>query len=337
MYSCYSCYCCSDTRKFYSKLIGSLNEDANYYCNECYHKVQDDEEKLIEYFVKSGSNIASIIKQDYVIDYVNPTSSSAIIKPMNIHKIVSENINGIKTDFVMIELEEYNHYMSLVAISNKKLINEEMLKKQKQKQEKQEEVERRKIQDINEKEKRYQEKQRKIDEKIELEAKINRHNNDKIKKEKEELMEQFKEVFNNDKTAKISKCNFCKEFKVFPYHFKDENNNFYKKSYTQDKRQEKAVCCISCFEKEEQKKEDRILENTHYCEICKSSYIAFTNDMVVCHLKSTKHKRNENKLKGKTDLSLLTAKELMKICSKTLDEKGMYRINNYTKPKKMNW
>ena len=43
-----------------------------------------------------------------MIDYVNQVSSSAIIKPLNIHKIVSENINGIKKDFVMIELEEYN-------------------------------------------------------------------------------------------------------------------------------------------------------------------------------------------------------------------------------------
>ena len=121
-YSCYSCYCCNNTRKFYSKLIGSLNEDANCYCDECFYKVQDDEEKLIEYFNKSGSNMASIIKQEYVIYYVNPVSSSAIIKPMNIHKIVSENIDGIKKDFVMIELQEYNHYMSLVAISNKNLL-----------------------------------------------------------------------------------------------------------------------------------------------------------------------------------------------------------------------
>ena len=37
---------------------------------------------------------------------------------------------------------------------------------------------------------------------------------------------------------------------------------------------------------------------------------------------------------NKKDLSLLSVKELQKICSKTLNDDGTYRINNYTRSKK---
>ena len=65
--------------------------------------------------------------------------------------------------------------------------------------------------------------------------------------------------------------------------------------------------------------------------------------MIVAHLNSTKHKKNKqaleetkegNTVQRKKDLSLLSVKELMKICSKTIKEDGTYRINNYTRIKK---
>ena len=200
----------------------------------------------------------------------------------------------------------------------------------KEEQAKQEAVERRKIEAIYEKEKRDIEKENKAKSKIELEIKINRHNNEKIKKEKEDLKENYKEVFETNPEAIIKKCCFCKTYKIFPYHFKDENNKSFLRKYTKDKKQEKAICCIDCFEEVEIKKEDKKLSYTHHCSICNKSFVAYTNDLYVSHLKSTQHKRNEAKLNEKIELSLLNIKELQSICSKTVDENGLIRVNNYT-------
>ncbi len=48
---------------------------------------------------------------------------------LNLYKIVSETIDGIKNFFVMIEFEEYNNYMLHIARSNKKLIDDETINK----------------------------------------------------------------------------------------------------------------------------------------------------------------------------------------------------------------
>lgn len=331
---CSLCSTGSNLKKYCSKFVGSLEEDASYYCNECYDKVKDDDDKLIKFSIQKGENIANIVKQKHIIEYVNPTSSTSIIKPMNIYKIVSEVVDGVLRDFVMIDFQEYNNYMLLVACSNKKLIDDEILKKKKEYQERQEAVERRKIEAIQEREQQEKEKQKKANERIEMEAKINRYNNEKIKKEKEELREQYAEVFKNNENSKIIKCGFCKSFKIFPFHFKDENETTYLRTYTKDKKQEKAICCIDCYEEAESRKEDKKLKHTHYCEVCDKRFVAYTNELYVLHLNSIQHKRNENKKKGKIDLSLLNVKELNKICSKTLNEDGLYRINNYSKMKK---
>jgi hypothetical protein len=334
-------HCCSvcsirgNHKRYYSKFIGSINDEASYFCDDCYDKEKENEEMIIKFAIKNGENISSLVKQEYLIDFINPTSNSAIIKPMNIHKIVSEVIDGVKRDFVMIDMEEYNNYMLLVACSNKKLIDDEKIKEKREKQQRQEAVERRKIEAINEKEKRDIEIENKAKEKIEIEIKINRRNNEKIKKEKEELKEQYKEVFRANPETIIKKCSFCKTLKIYPYHFKDENNKPFLKAYTKDKQQERAICCIDCFEEVQMKKEEKKLNNTHHCNICDKSFVAYTNELFVSHLKTTQHKRNEAKLKGKIDLSLLNVKELNKICSKTVDENGLYRINNYTKIKKI--
>ena len=57
--------------------------------------------------------------------------------------------------------------------------------------------------------------------------------------------------------------------------------------------------------------------------------------MITSHLNSIKHKKNKAIYEGKTcELSLLSVKELQNICSKSLNENGFYRINNYTRMKK---
>ncbi len=60
------------------------------------------------------------------------------------------------------------------------------------------------------------------------------------------------------------------------------------------------------------KKEDYKFENTEYCLICKSSYIALSDSMSTCHLNSIKHKKNKAAHEGKKDLPSSTVKELTK-------------------------
>lgn len=339
MSKCCNCYYDKDVKKFYSKFIGSLDEEAEFYCNICYNKVKEDEEELIKFSISNGTNISTIVKEKYIIDYINPTSSTNLFKPMNIHKIVSETIDGIKKDFVMIEFEEYNNYMLHIACSNKKLIDDETLIKKREQQQKQEEVELNRINMIKERERREQEREEQYKASIAKEIKINKFHNEKVKKVKEDLRDEYKEVFKSDKDAKIQKCDFCKEYRVYPIHYKNENNETYQREYTKDKKKLKSICCMDCNQNAEQQKEDYKLKHTEHCLICKCHYIAFSDNMVVEHLNSIKHKKNKQALEGtkegmKKDLTLLSVKELTKICSKTLNEDGTYRINNYTKTKK---
>ena len=71
--------------------------------NTCYYKEKENEELIIQFAVKNGENISSLVKQEHLIDFVNPISSSAIIKPMNIYKIVSEITDGIEPEFVHLQ------------------------------------------------------------------------------------------------------------------------------------------------------------------------------------------------------------------------------------------
>jgi hypothetical protein len=151
---------------------------------------------------------------------------------------------------------------------------------------------------------------------------------------KEDLRDEYNEVFKTNAEAKIQKCDFCKEYRIYPIHYKDENNQSYQREFTKDKKKFKSICCMDCNQQAEQKKEDYKFENTEYCFICKSSYIALSDSMITCHLNSIKHKKNKAAYEGKKDLSLLTVKELTKICSKSFNENEFYRINNYSKMKK---
>lgn len=252
------------------------------------------------------------------------------IKVMNIYKTITETIDGVENKFIVIHINEYNNFMLKNNIYKKNKNEEE----EKRKEERNNEIERKKIEAIIQKQKREEDKEKERINKIDYQIKINKINNEKIRKEKEELKEQYKEVFEEFPQSKIKKCEFCKCFKIFPYHFKDENNKSFIRPYTKDKNQEKAVCCSDCYEEFLIKKEDKKLKYTHNCEICNKKFIAYTDELYVVHLKSAEHKRNEAKLKGNINLSLLNIRQLYKICSKTVDERGLYRINNYTKIKK---
>jgi hypothetical protein len=157
-------------------------------------KVALDEEELIKFSISNGTNITTIIKDKYIIDYIDPTSSTNLYKFMNIHKIVSEVINGVKREFVMIDLEEYNNYMLHIAYSNKKLIDDEAVNKKREQQQKKEKVELKRINDIKERERREQEKEEKYKTSIDKEIQINKFNKDKVKKLKADLRDEYKNL-----------------------------------------------------------------------------------------------------------------------------------------------
>ena len=257
---------------------------------------------------------------------------------MNVLKTVIEVIDGVEKEFVMIELNEYNNYMLLTNPLYEKMAAKE--KKAIEKEQKQEDIERRRIEKIEERDRREKEEEAEYKNSIKSQIMINKHHNNKIKKIKEDLLEDYKEVFKSNKAAKIQKCEFCENYLVYPIHFLDENNNKYLREYTEDKKKCKSSCCMDCFHAAEQKKEDIKLQHTEYCHICQSSYIALTDNAITMHFNSTKHKKNENKLNSakngaKLKLELLPVKELQKICSKSINDDGTYCISNYTKIKKV--
>lgn len=256
---------------------------------------------------------------------------------MNVYKTVIEVIEGVEKEFVMIELNEYNHYMNLTNPLYEKIAAKE--KKVIEKEQKQEDIERRRIEKIEERDRREKEEEINYQNSIKSQIMINKHHNDKIKKIKEDLLEDYKEVFNTNKNAKIQKCDFCENYLVYPIHYFNENNEKYMREYTQDKKKCKSPCCMDCFQTAEQKKEERKLDHTEYCHICQSSFIALTDNAITMHFNSTKHKKNETKKNNinngsKLKLELLPVKELQKICSNSINDDGTYRINNYTKIKK---
>ena len=157
--------CCIEDcyKRYYSKLIGSIDEDASYFCDKCYEEKKDIEETFIKNNIKNDMNIANIVKYQYLMDYINPTSNNCIIKPMPIFRIVNEN----NKDYVMINIEDYNNYIRRVAISNKKLVDETKIDKRQEKQQMHDAVEKRKIEAIKAKERREIEMREMIERKIE--------------------------------------------------------------------------------------------------------------------------------------------------------------------------
>lgn len=253
---------------------------------------------------------------------------------MNIYETIEKVVNGVKRQFVLIDINEYNEFIinNNIIIKNNK-IKDELIKKR---EEKHDEVENKRLELILTKERRYEEKENERINKINMEIINNKIINDNIKKEKEELKETYKDIFETNPDSKIKRCDFCSSYRVFPYHFKDENNKTYLRSYVKDKTEQKAACCVDCFEEAENKKEERNLDNTHYCAVCDKNIIAFGDDFYIRHLSSNHHMKKQAILKGNinNNLKLLSIKELHKIVSRTTDERGVIRISNYTRMKK---
>lgn len=256
--------------------------------------------------------------------------------PMKIYKRVLEVIDDVEREFVMIDIEDFNNYMFLTQTSFSKLqTRKEQLSKR---EERQQEVENKRIEEIKERERREQEKEDKYKQKIEIEIMINKHENERNNKIKEELKTEYKQVFESNEDAAVKKCGFCKTYKVYPLHFFNDDNKKFMKEYIEDKQRVKKPCCVDCYMDAEEKKKTKIIECTLHCNVCKSSYIAFSENAIIKHNISIKHKKNLQAAKAtettKIKLELLSVKELQSICSKSLNEQGTYLINNYSKTKK---
>jgi hypothetical protein len=328
------CYSRIDIKTFYSHIIGA-DEEGYDYCANCYKIERDTERDLIKFEVSKGQNIASIIKQKYIPEYINPKSSDVCIKPMNILETGGKIINGVYQEYVLINLIEYNNFMIKFACSNKTLVNDEYLVKKKEQQQKQDEVELSKTNAIEQRARREKEDEEERIRKIKRQEELNKSNNEKLKKQREEFREENKEKLAYP-GAKEQKCGFCKTYKVFPFDYRNEDNEPFRKVYYKqiDKQKDKyvSICCIDCFYETEQKKEDYKLNHTHHCPICKTSYIVRCNADEERHLNSAKClAAKEEYYKYKKTLSLLTLKDLQTICRKTLNDDGTYRITNYTK------
>ena len=91
---------------------------------------------------------------------------------------------------------------------------------------------------------------------------------------------------------------------------------------------------MDCFHKAEEKKLEKAEKYKEFCPTCNCYFNCVTDELVAKHLNSTKHKRNFNKTKNITDMSLMTIKELQAICNKSLNTSGTHLIPNFTRMKK---
>jgi hypothetical protein len=100
-------------------------------------------------------------------------------------------------------------------------------KKAVEKEQKQEEIECRRIEKIEERGRRENKEEISYQNSIKSQIMMNKHHDNKIKKIKEDLLEDYREVFHSNEAAKIQKSKFCKNYLVYPIHFSDENENKY--------------------------------------------------------------------------------------------------------------
>lgn len=377
-------YACKDVLidMYYSKLKQS-EMNNKYVCFKCYREIETREE---EYIQSNFDNIQSIIKSKYLEDYIKPepeipiiinmndkiktnnnttnhinnnttknitnynTTITNITRPITIYKIVKKTINDVERDMVLIDLEDYRiasgDYRPLSVLQDIQTIEKELRRQEALKR--QEECESRRMEEIAQREAKDKIKEQKPELKERREIEIRKSQNEIINKRKSELLNEYKHIPN----AKIEKCGFCKDYKVHPVHYLDENNNKYMIKYTVNENgtryTESKYGCSDCYEKQQNKKEDNKLKYIEYCHTCKCNFTCLNTDWLNKHINSNKHKKNMELMKLeaskeetqdntpiKIDLSKLPIRELHKICSKSLNDDGLYRINNYTKmPKK---
>ena len=196
-------------------------------------------------------------------------------------------------------------------------------------------MEQKRIAEIEAKELRDKHKQEKRELAIKHQIEMNRRNNQKLKDQKQELIDLYKDVECPDKEPKM--CEFCKEYRMYPFHFKDDNENVYKKQYVKNKELCESMCCMDCFHKAEEKKLEKAEKYKEFCPSCNCYFNCFTDELVAKHLKSKKHIQNQQYLKQDDKLHKLstkTIKELQAICNKSLNISGTHLIPNFTRMKK---
>ena len=322
------CYSRIDVKTFYSHLLYA-DEDGYDYCSSCYKIEKNTEDILIKAELSKGTNISKVIQEKYIPEYINPKSSG--INPLNVLETGGKIINGIYQEYVLINANDYNNFMIKFVCSNRKIVSDEFLTKKREQQERQAEVETARVNGILEKERREKEAEVERIRKIKRQEELNKSNNEKLRKQREEFREENKEKLAYP-GAKEQKCEFCKTYKVFPFDFRNENDEPFRKVFYRQKDKCKSICCIDCFYETEQKKEDYKLNHTHCCPICKTMYIVRCEADEERHLNTAKClAAKEEYYKVKKTLSLLTLKDLQAICKKTLNDDGTYRISNYTR------
>jgi hypothetical protein len=352
-----SVYADKDTHidMYYSKLKQS-NINNKYVCFKCYKQIETEEEQYIR---SNINNINSIVKEKYIADYIEPEpkpepkpKTKPTPKPtpkptletkqfnndgnITIYKIIKKIINGVERDMVLIDLNDYR----ILTGDNRPIttLEEEKENRNFERLKKMEEHEIKNMQQMEEREKKYVSPETKAELKARKEIQLNASRNKIIRKQNDELLNDYKHI----KDAKIKKCHFCEENKIFPVHYKDENNNPYLIEYVKDKEKNKSSGCVDCYNKSIEKKNNYILDHTVYCEICKCSYISLIEDVETNHLMSSKHKKNTELFKLekqkkeeikdiKIDLSKLSIKQLQLICSKSLNKDSSYLISGYTR------
>ena len=322
---CSSCSKITTIQKYYSKFITD-EDDVVLLCDNCYNDKEKFDNDLICTSIQMKIDIKSLVKPQFIANYVIP---------LKIHKEVSEVIDGINYEFVMIEKQSYNDYMKRVAYSNDRLVSDKYIKKITTHQQKEAEVEQRRVNGIEEKERREKEEEQERERKKNKQIDMDRHKNDDYKKKKEEFLEERKADL-DEEGAKIEVCGFCKEFKVYPKDYKDDNDKTYLKEYIKNKNKMKSKCCMDCYFKTKDKKEDYIRDHKETCPICNTTYMLRSQNDRDKHLNTTKCLRAQQYKydKQKKDLTIMSVKDLQAICKRTLNDNGTYRINNYTKMKK---
>ena len=327
MDKCYNCSRITNIQKYYTKFITDEN-DIELYCDTCYEEKEKFDNNLIKTSIQMKQDVKEIVKPKFIVNY---------IIPLKIYKEVSEVINGINTEFVVIEKEAYNDYMKKVAFSNDKLVNDEYINKIIIKQQKEAGVELARVNGIKEKERREKREEQDRERKKVKQIEMDRFNNDKYKKEKQEFIEERKEDLKQE-GAKIEKCVFCKEFKVYPKDYKDDNNKTFLKQYTINKIKTKCKCCMDCYFKTKDKQEDYIREHQETCPYCKTVYRCMSQTDKDRHLNTNKCLRVQEETvkydENKKRILLMKVKDLREICKKTLNDDGTYRIANYSNMKK---
>ena len=324
---CCNCNRRTNLSKYYSKLISDENE-VDLYCDTCYKQKEDNDRLFIQSIIQNPNDAKQQIRPQFLVNY---------LIPLTIHKEVSEIIDGVNYEFVVIEKQSYNNYMKKVAYSNDKLVSDKYISKITIQQQKEAEVEQNRVNGIIERERREKEREEERERKKVKQVDIDKFNNEKKKREKQEFLEERKTDL-AEPGAKAEECAFCKELKVYPKDYKDDNGKTYLKDYVINKMKTKGKCCMDCYFKTKDKQEDYITEHQETCPYCNTVYIVRCQNDRDRHLNTSKCLRvQEEKIKydvNKKKYYLMTVKELQAICKKTLNDDGTYRIPNYTRMKK---